>query len=75
MNTWEIIKSYYIKDSTVGTVGFVKNVNYASKLFVKLLEKIVDKEESLQVFNADEEVKDALEKNSFIKMMKEEGLI
>ncbi len=75
-NSWLIIKTYFTKDSTEGSFGYLRQLNNASDLFIQLTHNsLVDKEESIKCFNEDKEVMDAILARRGLDELKDAGVI
>lgn len=60
LTSWDIIKSVYTEGVVVETMGFYRRVFFASNLFCKLLDKIVDRDLAEKAHNDDPDVEIAL---------------
>jgi len=75
MNSWEIIKARFVEGTKPGTMGRHRTVNNAADLFVRLMERLDDKDESVASFNADEEVAKAIGQREVIEELKQAGVM
>ena len=57
---WEKIKTTFTKGQRVGSVGYQKQLATAAILFVNILPSIKNNKKEETIFNADEEVREAL---------------
>ena len=60
MNSWQIIREYFVKDSKPNTVGYLKELNRAIKLLILLEDNIKDKQKSIGEMNLDSDCNKAL---------------
>lgn len=75
MNSWEIIKEQFTRDSTPKTLGRSIAVNQAAELFVRLMPNLTDREAATELMNKDEEVRNALVHRRGIEELREAGVI
>ena len=75
MNSWQIIKTALTKDSRPKTFGYTCKVNEAAELLITLRGYLKDAKESIEAFNHDDEVRDAILSRGEIKEMKDAGII
>lgn len=75
MDTWEILKKDFVKDSKPNTLGRNIAVNNATQLFVKIMHNLRDQDKATKSFNDDCEIKDAFLARGIIKELKEAGVL
>lgn len=75
MNTWEIMKKEFSKNSRPETMGRDMDINNCAHLFIKIMHNLKDREESIRVFNDDSEVKNAIISSVGIQELKEAGVL
>lgn len=75
MNSWQIIKDFFIGGFTPDTFGYLRAVDKASTLFVLLLSEGKLEQEAKDAFNKDEDAKQAILSRVRIQELKDAGII
>jgi hypothetical protein len=75
MNSWEIIKTELTKKSRPNTVGRNIELIQCSDLFMSLNYNLTDRDESLNAFNDDMEVRESLINRKGILELQKAGIM
>jgi hypothetical protein len=75
MSTYEIMKAEMTKDSRPGTMGRNMDINACCDLFVKIMNNLVDKDESVASMNTDNEVRTAILNRKGIDDLRAAGVL
>jgi len=75
MTSWEIIKADFTENERAGSLGYLRAVNAAARLFVRLRHDLNDWKAAVELFNADLEVRKALLTKAEFQGLEDAGVL
>lgn len=75
MNSWEIIRSKLVIDTSPGTIGRHVQINKCGNLFIALRHLLTDEKIATDALNADPEVKESIVASRGIKELQDAGVL
>ena len=75
VNSWNTIKKIVCTGTKAGTLGRNIAVSKAARLFVSLQAFLVDYDDAVSLFNADNEVRDAIASAGHVKELIDAGIL